>query len=160
MGLFGLGGTSPGDIFDLGKLTTLVAPMLSWSFLDFGKNQAAVRQSEAQRDEAEARYRQAVLEALQDAETSLSRFGNVRQQLGQRLQAEATAARSAALNNQRVRAGTSTVIDQLDIERQRLSAAISVAQTKAQLTNAYIAVQKSLGLGWTDGARISGAGDR
>jgi NodT family efflux transporter outer membrane factor (OMF) lipoprotein len=150
MGLFGLGGTSAGDIFDIGKLTTLVSPMLSWSVLDFGKNQAAVRQSEAQRDEAEAKYRQTVLEALQDAETSLSRFGNVRQQLVQLSQAEATAARSAALNNQRVQAGTSTLIDQLDIERQRLSAAIAVAQAKAQLTNSYIAVHKALGLGWTD----------
>ncbi len=149
MGLFGLGGTSPGDVFDVSKLTTLVSPMLSWSILDFGKNQAAVRQSEAQRDEAEAKYRQAVLDALQDAETSLSRFGNIRQQLGQLSQAEATAARSAALNDQRVRAGTSTLIDQLDIERQRLSAAISVAQAKAQLTNSYIAVNKALGLGWT-----------
>ncbi|WP_404711830.1 efflux transporter outer membrane subunit [Sphingomonas sp. MMS24-J13] len=150
LGLFGLGGTSPGDIFDIGKLTTLVSPMLSWSVLDFGKNQAAVRQSEAQRDEAEAKYRQVVLEALQDAETSLSRFGNVRLQLAQLGQAEATAARSAALNKQRVQAGTSTVIDQLDIERQRLTAAIAVAQAKAQLTNTYIAVHKALGLGWTD----------
>lgn len=150
MGLFGLGGTSAGDIFDIGKLTTLVSPMLSWSVLDFGKNRAAVRQSEAQRDEAEAKYRQAVLAALQDAETSLSRFGNVRQQLGQLSQAEATAARSAALNKLRVQAGTSTVIDQLDIERQRLSATIAVAQAKAQLTDSYIAVHKALGLGWTD----------
>jgi outer membrane protein TolC len=148
MGLFGLGGTDIGDIVDPGKFTALLAPMLSWSILDFGKNQAAVRQSEGQRDEAEAQYRQTVLEALQDAETSLSRFGNVRLQLGQLLRAEATAARSAALNNQRVQAGTSTVIDQLDIERQRLSAAISVAQAKAQLTNSYISVHKALGLGW------------
>jgi NodT family efflux transporter outer membrane factor (OMF) lipoprotein len=150
LGLFGLGGTSAGDIFDIGKLTTLVSPMLSWSVLDFGKNRAAVRQSEAQRDEAEAKYRQTVLAALQDAETSLSRFGNVRLQLVQLSQAEATAARSAALNHQRMMAGTSTLIDQLDIERQRLTAAIAVAQAKAQLTNSYIAVHKAIGLGWTD----------
>jgi NodT family efflux transporter outer membrane factor (OMF) lipoprotein len=150
MGLFGLGGTNIGDVFDPGKFTALLAPMLSWSILDFGKNQAAVRQSEWQRDEAEAQYRQTVLEALQDAETSLSRFGNIRQQLGQLARAEATAARSADLNNQRVQAGTSRLIDQLDIERQRLSAAISVAQAKAQLTNSYIAVHKALGLGWAN----------
>jgi len=150
MGILGLGGTSPGDIFDLGNLTTLVAPQLNWSFLDFGKNRAVVRQSEAQRDEAEAQYRKAVLEALQDAETSLSRFGNVRQQLAQLVRAEASAGRAAQLNNQRLQGGTSSLIDQLDIERQRLSAAISVAQGKAQLTNSYIAVQKALGLGWSD----------
>lgn len=149
LGLLGLGGTSPGDIFDLGKLTALGAPTLSWSFLDFGKARAATRVSEAQRDQAEAGYRRTVLQALQEAETSLSRFGNLRAQLGNLARAEAAAARAATLNDQRVRAGTSATIDQLDIERQRLSAAIAVAQAKAQLTTSYIAVQKSLGLGWT-----------
>lgn len=152
MGILGLGGTSPGDVFDPGKLTSLVAPMLSWSFLDFGRTRAAIHTAEAQRDQAEAQYREKVLEALQDAEKNLSLFGNVRQQLGQLRGAEATAEQSARLNAQRYQAGTSTLIDQLDIERQRLSAAIAVAQAKAQLTNAYIGVQKSLGLGWSDPA--------
>lgn len=158
MGILGLGGTSPGDLLDLDKLTTLVAPMLNWSFLDFGKNRAMVRQSEGKRDEAAATYRKTVLEALQDAETSLSRFGNTRLQLAQLGRAEASAARAAQLNGQRVHAGTSTLIDQLDIERRQLSAAIAVAQGKAQLTNSYIAVAKALGLGWTE--PLSGVGKK
>jgi outer membrane protein TolC len=109
-----------------------------------------VRQAEAQRDVAEAQYRQAVLEALQDAETSLSQFGNRRQQLLQLIAAERAATRSAQLNALRVKAGTSTVIDQLDIERQRYSATLSVAQATAQLTRSYVAVQKALGLGWAE----------
>lgn len=150
MGLFGLGGTEPGDVFKTANLSTLLAPQLSWSFLDFGRNRAAVRQAEAQRDEAIAQYRKAVLEALEDAETSLSRFANTREQLSQLISAEASATRSARLNEQRVAAGTSNVLDQLDIERQRLSTSISVAQAKAQLTVSFIAVQKALGLGWSD----------
>lgn len=148
LGLLGLGGTSPGDVVRTSNLTTLIAPQINWSFLDFGRARAATRQSEAQRDEAAAHYRQTVLEALQDAETSLSRFGTYRLQLGRRLEAETAATRAAALNDQRVRAGTSATIDQLDIERQRIAASVSVVAAKAQLTNAYIAVQKSLGLGW------------
>ncbi|MBW6525299.1 efflux transporter outer membrane subunit [Sphingomonas sp. RHCKR7] len=150
LGIFGLGGTNIGDVVDPNKLTALVAPMLSWSFLDFGRTRAAIDQSEAQRDLAAAQYRQRVLEALQDAETSLSRFGNTRLQYAQLLRAEQSAARAATLNGQRVAAGTSNVIDQLDVERQRLSAAIAVAQAKAQLTDSYITVQKSLGLGWSE----------
>jgi NodT family efflux transporter outer membrane factor (OMF) lipoprotein len=152
IGLLGLGGTDPGDMFDIDKLTTLVSPMLSWNVLDFGKNRATVRQSEAQRDEAEAQYRQAVLQALQDAETSLSRFGNARLQLARLARAEEAAGRAAGLNRQRVDAGTSSLIDQLDIERQRIQATIAVAQARAQLTNNYVAVQKSLGLGWSGDA--------
>lgn len=151
-GLLGLGGTSIGDVFDLGNLTTLLTPSLNWSFLDFGRNRAATRAAEARRDQAEATYRRTVLEALGDAENALSRFGNTRAQLGQLAKAEATAARAATLNRQRVAAGTSALIDQLDIERQRLSAAIAVAQAKAQLSQSYIGVNKALGLGWSEPA--------
>jgi len=158
MGLLGLGGTSPGDVFDLGNLTTLIAPSLNWSFLDFGRNRAAIRVAEAQRDQADATYRRTVLEALGDAETSLSRFGNTRAQLGQLVRAEATATRAAALNRRRVAAGTATLIDQLDVERQRLSAASAVAQAKAQLTQSFIAVNKALGLGWSEPAADLSAG--
>ncbi len=149
LGLLGLGGTSPGDVFDPGKLTTLAAPMLSWSLLDFGKARAATRATSAQRDQAEAAYRLAVLGALQDAETALSRFTSLRQQLASLSQAEAAAARAARLNALRVQAGTSATIDQLDIDRQLLAAQIAVTQARAQLTNSYIGVEKSLGLGWT-----------
>jgi NodT family efflux transporter outer membrane factor (OMF) lipoprotein len=149
-GILGLGGTALSDVVNPNKFSALLAPQLSWSFLDFGRNRAMVRQSEAQRDVADARYRQAVLQALQDAENSLSQFGNRRQQLAQLAEAERSATRSAQLNALRVQAGTSTVVDQLDIERQRYAATISLAQATAQLTNSYIAVQKALGLGWTD----------
>ena len=152
LGIIGLGGSGIGDVLDPSKLATVAAPMLNWSFLDFGRNRAAVQQAEAQRDAAGAQYRQTVLQALQDAETSLSRFGNTRQQLAQLLLAEQSAGRAAQLNAQRVDAGTSTLVDQLDIERQRLSATIAAEQGRAQLTNNYIAIQKSLGLGWSDPA--------
>lgn len=150
LGLLGLGGTSPEKIFDLGNLAALAVPSLNWSFLDFSRAKAATRVSEAQRDQADATYRRTVLDALQDAETALSRFGNRRRQLGQLVQVEATAARAAALNRQRVAAGTATLIDQLDVERQQVSAASAVAQARAGLTQSYIAVNKALGLGWTD----------
>ncbi len=149
IGLLGLGGTSPGDIFDLSKLTVLAAPSLSWSLLDFGRARAATRQAEAQRDEAAAQYRSAVLQALEDAETSLSRFSHLRQQLAAVARADASAGRAARLNALRVEAGTSSTLDQLEVERQRFAAASALVQAKAQLTLSYVAVQKSLGLGWT-----------
>ncbi|WP_324699124.1 efflux transporter outer membrane subunit [Novosphingobium sp. RL4] len=152
-GILGLGGTEPGDVFDPGNFAALLMPQLSWPVLDFGKSGSAVREAEAQRDGAQAQYRQAVLEALQDAEDSLARFGATRRQLAQLTMAQRSAATAADLNRQRFRAGTSSLIDQLDIERQELSAATSTAQARAQLTIDYIAVQKALGLGWSDERR-------
>lgn len=155
-GILGLGGTSPGDVIDPGKFVSLLAPMIKWSFLDFGRNAAAIRQSEAQRDVALAQYRQSVLQALQDAEDSLARFGSTRRQLAGLARAEASAERASDLNRQRYTAGTSSLIDQLDVERQALSTQIAVAQARAQLTIDYIAVQKALGLGWSDNAIPAG----
>ena len=94
-----------------------------------------------------------MLEALQDAEDSLARFGATRRQLAGFVRSERSAASASALNRLRYEAGTSTLIDQLDIERQDLSAAIAVAQAKAQLTIDYIAIQKALGLGWSEPER-------
>jgi NodT family efflux transporter outer membrane factor (OMF) lipoprotein len=148
IGILGLGGGTPSDVFNIHDLTTLIAPSLTWDLSGLAKNQAATHEAQAERDQAEAQYREAVLDALQDAETSLSRFGHYRQQLAGLMRAQAAADSASSLNSLRVRAGTSSTLDQLDIERQRLSAAISVAQGAASLTNSYIAIQKSLGLGW------------
>lgn len=149
-GILGLGGTSPGDVFDPDNLAALLMPQLSWPLLDFGKSRSVVRQSEARRDAADAQYRQTVLEALQEAEDSLARFGATRRQLAALLRSQQSADNASTLNRQRFSAGTSSLIDQLDVERQALSAATSVAQAKAQLTIDYIAVNKALGLGWSE----------
>ncbi len=74
MGIIGIGGTSLDALTDLDNLVTLGAPMLQWNVLNFGRANARVGQAEGARDEAEARYRGAVLSALRDAEDSLSRF--------------------------------------------------------------------------------------
>ncbi|WP_300399451.1 TolC family protein [uncultured Sphingobium sp.] len=150
MGILGIGGTEPGDVLDPGNLAALLMPQISWPLLDFGRTGAQVRQARAQADQAEAQYRQSVLEGLQDAEDSLARFGATRRQLARLVASQQSAERAAHLNRLRFAAGTSSLIDQLDIERQALTAASNVAQAKAQLTIDYIAVNKALGLGWSE----------
>jgi outer membrane protein TolC len=48
----------------------------------------------------------------------------------------------------REKGGTATTLDVLDTERRRVQAELGVLDAQAQLTNDYIALQKSLGLGW------------
>lgn len=148
MGLIGIGGTRPGDIFDFDKLAAIAMPRLSWNFLDFGRNAARVGQAEGARDEAAAQYRQAVLGALRDSEDALSRFGTRRLSVASAARSKASADRSVALMRQRFEAGTATRIQLLDAERQSLSAAQTLTQATAALTTDYIALQKALGLGW------------
>ncbi|MGN6377056.1 MAG: efflux transporter outer membrane subunit [Sphingomonas sp.] len=148
LGLIGLGGTSPGDVFDLGNLTALASPMLQWNVLDFGRGAARVEQARGQRDEAAAQYRKTVLGALRDAEDALSRFGSQRRVVGGYARAKASADRAAALMQQRYHAGAANLTDLLDVERQRVAAEQSLATATAQLTGDYVSLQKALGLGW------------
>jgi NodT family efflux transporter outer membrane factor (OMF) lipoprotein len=148
-GMLGLGGTSVADVVDPDNLAALATPMLRWNFLDFGRGRARVEQAQGERDEAEASYRQAVLTALRDAEDALARFGARRQTLASLVRAKASADRSSALMQQRFQAGTATLIDTLDVERQRVSAEQQLSIATAGLTTDYVALQKALGLGWS-----------
>ncbi|QDK35508.1 efflux transporter outer membrane subunit [Sphingomonas sp. IC081] len=148
MGLIGIGGTKFGDLTNLDDFVGLAAPQLSWSFLDFGRNKAKVTKAEAVRDEAEARYRGAVLTALQDAEDSLARYREGRIQVAELARARDKAAEAETLAAQRFAAGTATRIALLNARSDRNSAEQNLVSARAQLTAGYVSIQKSLGLAW------------
>ncbi len=147
-GVIGLGGTHPSDLTRLDDFVALGAPMLSWNFLDFGRAKARVTQAEQVRDEAEIKYRQAVLEALRDAEDSLSRFRYGRITVATLARSKASADRALELARQRYQAGTGTLIEVLDTTRQQISAQQNLLQAEANLTRSFVGIQKALGLGW------------
>ena len=145
-----LGYTAPGlsQLFDSTSQTLALAPILQWSPFDFGRTKAKIAQAQSAYDEAAANYRKTVLQALQDAETSLSRYGRQRDSLTSLLRVQASADRSAELQALRQQGGTATTIEVLNTERQRVQAELGVLAAQAQMTNDYVALQKSLGLGW------------
>jgi outer membrane protein TolC len=147
-GSVGQSSNNTGTLLRSSNFTAIGAPSLSWSVFNFPKVAAQVRGAEADRDASIENYRQTVLAALQDAEDSLSSFGHDRETLQQNILARDSAVRAAASTRIRYGGGTASLIDLLDTERQRASAEQSVSQSQAQLTNAFVALQKSLGLGW------------
>jgi outer membrane protein TolC len=118
--------------------------------LNLPKVQAQVKEAKTQRDAALLNYEQTVLAALRDAEDSLSRFAHQRDNVAQLTVARDSAARAAELTRARYAGGTASLIELLDTERQRVSTEESLAQSQALLTEDYVALQKSLGLGWQD----------
>lgn len=157
MGILGIGGTSLDDLVDLGNISKIALPQLQWGLLDFGRTSAAIAQTRAGRDEAEAQYRQVVLGALQDAETSLSRFAQQRRTVAALAEINRSAEQSAALMRQRYEQGVISLGDSLEAERQRLIAEANLRSGIAALTASYVAVQKSLGLAWGE-PRADGTG--
>jgi multidrug efflux system outer membrane protein len=148
MGILGIGGPSLGDLVDLGNISKIAVPQLQWGLLDFGRTSAAIAQTRAGREEAEAQYREVVLGALQDAETSLSRFAQQRRTVAALAEIKRSADQSAALMRQRYERGVISKGDSLEAERQQVLAEANLRSAVAALTASYVAVHKSLGLGW------------
>lgn len=149
-GILGLGGTSPGDAFNPASLIGLALPQIRWNLFDAGRARAAINGATASRDEAEAQYRKAVLGALEDAETALARFGALRIAYARAAEARTAAEHAAMLQAERVKGGTLPESEAIVAERQVLSARSQELAAQAQLTAGFIAVEKALGLGWSE----------
>jgi NodT family efflux transporter outer membrane factor (OMF) lipoprotein len=148
LGDLGYTAADPGHLFRKTNFSWLGVPYLQWNVLDFGRTAADVRSAEASRDEASARYEHAVLAALEDANSALSRYGHQREHLVRLEQVDASAKHAFTLMRQRYTAGVATAIDLLDTERTEFSAQQDVVAGRAQLLKDFILLQKSLGLGW------------
>jgi NodT family efflux transporter outer membrane factor (OMF) lipoprotein len=148
LGDLGFSASDPGHLVRKDNFTWIGLPRLQWNAMDFGRTKARVDQAKAGREEAEAKYESTVLGALRDAEVSLSRYGHQRDYVVSLQRVEASASRAATLTEQRYRAGTSSALDWLDAERTRFSAEQNRIAGVAQLIKDYVALQKSLGLGW------------
>jgi NodT family efflux transporter outer membrane factor (OMF) lipoprotein len=154
LGFIGSNAGDPGHLLKKSAFTWLGVPYLQWDVLDFGRTRSSVRQAQAGRDEAAARYTQTVLAALQDANNALSRYGHQRESVARLRQIEASAERSAHLMQQRYDAGASSLIDLMDAERTQLSAQQSLVQGRADLLKDFASLQKSLGLGWASSSQM------
>ena len=150
LGNLGFGSATATDLLSGDSFTYAVAPILQWRPFDFGRTRASIDNARGQADEAAAQYRRTVLAALRDAETSLSTYARQRDRVRSLTAVQATADHVSRLTALRVAGGTATTLDQIDAEERRADAQVGVAQARAQLTLDFIALQKSLGLGWDE----------
>jgi outer membrane protein, multidrug efflux system len=149
LGNLGYGSTDLSSLLTGESFSYVVAPVLQWRPFDFGRIKAQIDEAKGERAEAIANYRKTVLGALDDAETSLARFSRQKDSVASLAAVQASAERASTLTARRVQGGTATTLDQLDAERQRVNAETSLSQARAGLTQDFIALQKSLGLGWS-----------
>jgi outer membrane protein TolC len=147
-GDLGFSASDPAHLLRKDNFTWFGVPYLQWNALDFGRTKAHVEQAKAGYEETEAKYEGTVLDALRDADVALSRYGHQRDSVISLRNVELSATRTAALTQQRYRAGVSSVLDWLDAERTRFSAQQNRIAGEAQLVKYYVALEKSLGMGW------------
>lgn len=97
--------TAEGALLEKQNMSWMLIPFLQWNFLDFGRVRAQVDKAQAERDEAEAQWRKTVLDALRDANSSLSRYGHQRQNVVDLYRVSASAQHASSLVQQRYKAG-------------------------------------------------------
>ena len=123
----------------------VVGPVITWPGLNLGRVKAEVDAAEAREDAARAQYNQAVLAAMQDVETSLSRYRAARVRVDRLQEASAASERAAELARLRFSEGVTDFLQVLDAERTQLEAQDLLAQGRTDAATAYAALYKAVG---------------
>ena len=118
-------------------------PVTGWALIHFN-----VKRMEAARAEAIANYRQAVLAAVRDVESSLSQI----RYLGEQADAVADALTASSKAVELIKAsydrGSVSYLELLDAERTRLQSDLAAARVAAQRHMATVRLIKALGGAW------------
>jgi outer membrane protein TolC len=101
--------------------------------------------AEAREDASRAQYNQVVLAAMQDVETSLSRYRAARVRVERLQEASAASERAAELARLRFSEGITDFLQVLDAERTELEAQDQLAQGRIDAATAYAALYRAVG---------------
>jgi len=128
-----------------GTVRYAVGPVITWPGLNLGRVKAEVDAAQAREQAARAQYSQVVLVAMQDVETSLSRYRAARVQVERLQEASAASERAAELARLRFSEGITDFLQVLDAERTQLEAQDRLAQGRTDAATAYAALYRAVG---------------
>jgi NodT family efflux transporter outer membrane factor (OMF) lipoprotein len=121
---------------------------LQWRLFDFGKVDAEVKQARGANAEALAQFRQAALKATEDVEDAFIALSQTELRVRE-LEQEVTAlTRARDLSEKAYRAGSITLTDVLDADRQLLGSRDDLDATRADAARAAVRTFRALGGGW------------
>jgi hydrophobe/amphiphile efflux-1 (HAE1) family protein/NodT family efflux transporter outer membrane factor (OMF) lipoprotein len=137
------------NLFNWDSRTWSVGPSLSLPIFAGGRNRANYSRSKAAFEEATALYRQQILVAFGEVESSLSGLHHLADQSEAQERAVTSARRSADLAADRYQSGVVAYIEVVDANRDALAAERANAQLAGQRLIACVQLIKALGGGWT-----------
>jgi NodT family efflux transporter outer membrane factor (OMF) lipoprotein len=143
----GLRNTDIESLFKSAAFSYSTASNLLQPILNFGRIRAGIDLAESKQQEAYLAYEKAVLQALGETETALTRYlkEEVRRQLLSRSVADQH--ESVRLSELRYREGVTSFLDVLDAQRDLYAAEIDLARSEAVASTNLIAFYKALGGG-------------
>ena len=135
---------SPGGVTGIGS----VGPAVSWSLLDFGTLDALVEIADLRTKELLARYKQTVLNAVREVDTSIGSYVAQQDQLRNLEAAVAAALSAVSLANQRYDRGLTDALNVIDAERQEYALEAQYVSAQQKAAEQFIGLYKALGGGW------------
>jgi outer membrane protein TolC len=146
--VLGFDSLNSGNLFTSGGFQPAAVAGLRWRLFDFGRVNAEVKQARGINAEALVDYRQAVLKAAEDVENALASLSET-EAYSVEVQAEVRSlTRARDLSQDAYRAGSITLTDVLDADRQLLTAQDQVAASRADAARSAVGVFRSFGGGW------------
>ena len=136
------------DLFRANSFAWSFGPTISWPVFQGGRIRSNIAAMKARRDEALARYRQAVLTALQEVETSLVGYAEHQVERERLALSVESQSRAVELARERFETGIKDFLTVLDAERQLSDVENSLALSETQVLVNLIGLYKALGGGW------------
>jgi NodT family efflux transporter outer membrane factor (OMF) lipoprotein len=140
---------STGNLISSASRQSAVGGALRWRLFDFGKVKAEVAQAKGENAEALATYQNTVLHAAEDVENALILFSQTQVQ-EQKLKEQVDAlTRARDLSEQAYKAGSITLTDVLDADRELLVARDQPDASRADAARSAVGVYRAFGGGWS-----------
>lgn len=138
-------------LFQSGAMAYTAGPSLSWAAFDLGRVAARIRAADARAEAELHAYEQTVLQALEETENALVRFGRERARRDALVEAVASSEKAAAIADTQFQAGAVDFLTPLLAQRTVLRLQIDLAESQTRTVTALIALYKALGGGWEIG---------
>jgi NodT family efflux transporter outer membrane factor (OMF) lipoprotein len=147
-GSVGLQAGSAGDLFQSGSWTGSITPGFSWPIFNYGRLRNNVRVQDAEFQAAILNYRNTVLAAAQEVESSLVGFLRGQDRAALLMKAVTLSERSLELARVQYAEGTADFQRVLDALSGLLAIQDALVLTQGQVVVSLISTHKSLGGGW------------
>ena len=144
-GLLGYESTATGNLFSSAAGESQSALGVKWRLFDFGRVDAEVAAARGRDAEALATYRQAVLRAAEDVENALTARLQRQDQANRLRAAQAALVRARQASQDAYAAGSLSLLEVIDADRQLLQTQDAAAQADADLARASVALVRALG---------------
>lgn len=132
------------------SFTFSVGPLISWNFPSFFAGRARIRQAEATTQASLATFDGTVVTALKEVEQALTRYAAEAARNARLSEAAGHASTAYALADRRYRAGSISLADLLDTQRELLEARGALAGSSQLVGSLRVDLFKALGGGWQD----------